>query len=250
MSGVHFVVHAAALKRIEVCESDPWEATLTNVIGTHHVASAAILAGVHRAVLLSTDKAPSAHTLYGATKFCAERLWLASNVYAAGHATKLAASRYGNVLNSRGSVVHLWREQAQRGEPLTVTDQRCTRFWLTLEQAVDLVLLALREMQGGEVYVPKCPSSPVAHLAATLSNGVGAKIVGLRPGERLHETLISSDESRTTYDRGSHYVIAPDSPSWGPYVSRGQLVDDGFVYRSDTNSQRVSVDELRALVAA
>ncbi len=157
------------------------------------------------------------------------------------------------MLGSRGSVVHLWREQAARGEPPAVTDPRCTRFWLTLEQAVDLVILALREMQGGEVFVPRCPSSPIGDLVAAT---VGPKYlggiiqrVGLRAGERLHETLISNDEARTTYDRGSHFVIAPESPSWGTYEHRGALVPEDFSYRSDANPLTVDAEALRGLVA-
>jgi UDP-N-acetylglucosamine 4,6-dehydratase len=255
MSGVQLVVHAAAMKRVEACEADPWEATLTNVVGTHHVATAAIMAGVDRAVMLSTDKAPAAHTLYGATKFAAERLWIASNVYAAGHPTRLSATRYGNVLGSRGSVLGLFRSQRDAGLPLSLTCESATRFWMTIEQAVDLVLLAFRNMRGGEVYVPKIGSASVLDLARAV---VGPQLyepghieTGLRPGERLHETLISSDEARTTYDAGTHYVIEPEAVTWrAPSSTSLPRVAPDFAYRSDTNGRQLSVDELRALVAA
>jgi UDP-N-acetylglucosamine 4,6-dehydratase len=249
--GVDTVIHAAALKRVEQCEANPSEAVATNVMGSLNVASAAIDAGVERCVFLSTDKAPAAHTLYGATKFCAERSWLAANVYAAGGRTRLAATRYGNVLGSKGSVVQLWRQQAARGERLTVTHPDATRFWMTLEQAVDLVCLALANMRSGEVFVPKVPSGPIVQLAAAIApQALHGPCVGLRPGERVHETLISSDESRTTYDAGTHYVIEPESRSWGtvaplPYPK----VADGFAYKSDTNAQQFTTDELRRLVA-
>jgi UDP-N-acetylglucosamine 4,6-dehydratase len=268
MNGVHLVVHAAAMKRVEACEADPWEATLTNVIGTHHVASAAILAGVHNAVFLSTDKAPAAHTLYGATKFTAERLWIASNVYAAGHATKLSATRYGNVLGSRGSVLGIFKGQRDRNLPLTISCENATRFWMTIDQAVDLVLLAFREMKGGEVFIPKVGSAIVLDLArAVVGPGLyepGHVETGLGPGERMHETLISSEESRTTYDAGTHYIIEPESATWRlPNTANGTRpwwesppsmpcypsVPADFSYRSDTNPMQLSVDELRELVA-
>lgn len=252
LNGVEIVVHAAAMKRIETCEADPWEAVQTNVIGTHNVADAAIHAGVEKAVLLSTDKAPAAHTLYGVTKLAAERLWLASNVYAAGHRTTLSATRYGNVLGSRGSVLDLFRQQVERGVPATITHLGCTRFWMSIEQAVDLVLVALTNMQGGEVFVGKVPSAPVV----TLAKACGASqfsVTGLRPGERLHETLISADEARTTVDAGTHYVIEPESRPWvSVETSRapvGPPVSAGFTYRSDSNPDQLDADGLRRLVA-
>jgi UDP-N-acetylglucosamine 4,6-dehydratase len=250
MHGVDIVVHAAAIKRIEVCEANPDEAIRTNVLGTLNVAQAAIAVGVDRAVFLSTDKAPDAATLYGATKFCAERMWIASNVHAAGRKTRLSAVRYGNVLASRGSVMHLWREQRQQGIPLTLTDARCTRFWLTLDQAVDLVILCLRTMRGGEVVIPKAPSSPIGALADAVAGHWPYEELGLRPAERLHETLISVDESRNVYDAGSHYIIEPPERTWAtmeppPYPR----VPDGWSYRSDTNELQATADDLRRLVA-
>ncbi len=250
MWGVDTVIHAAAMKRIEKCDDDPCEAVLTNIVGTHNVGQAAIDAGVRQGVLLSTDKSPSASTLYGGTKFVAERLWCQENVSAAGRVTRLSAVRYGNVLGSRGSVLDEWRAQAKAHLPVKLTDARCTRFWLTIEQAVDLVVLALNTMRGGETLIPKAPSSPILALAEAVA-GVGCDFTesGLRPSERLHETLIASDEARTTFDCGTHYVIEPQSRTWGdvaPLVGRPVAPD--FAYRSDTNPLQHDVEDLRLLI--
>lgn len=268
MAGVDIVIHAAAMKRIEACEADPLEAIDTNIDGTRNVALTAIDEGVERAVLLSTDKAPLASTLYGMTKAVAERLWIQSNVFAAGTSTKLSATRYGNVLGSRGSVLDRWRAQYAAGEPITITDERASRFWMTIEQAVDLVVLALEEMRGGEVFVPKVGSAPILDLASAVvetplfwpATGTIAPIpyapghicTGLRPGERLHETLISADEAANTYDRGGHYRIEPASCSWNEDrdpQGNSALVEAGFAYTSDTNPEQFTVEELRRLIA-
>ncbi len=251
MRGVDLVVHAAAMKRIEQCEQHPDEAIRTNVLGTLNVAHAAIEANVDRACFLSTDKAPDAATLYGATKFCAERMWVQSNVHAAGRRTRLSATRYGNVIGSRGSVIHLWREQHANGEALTLTDRRCSRFWMTIEDAVDLVTLCLATMRGGEVIDPKAASSPIESLAIAATHDFAmCRETGLRPAERLHETLISVDESRNTWDCGTHYVIEPPERTWGEVdPPDGVRVADGFTYRSDTNERQATVDDLRRLVA-
>ena len=256
MRDVQVVVHAAAMKRIETCEANPDEAVSVNVGGTRNVALAAIAAGVEKAVFLSTDKAPAPATLYGATKLCAERLWVQSNVYAAGTHTRLSCTRYGNVLASRGSVVGLWREQVAAGVPVTITDERMSRYWMQLAEAVQLVVLALEQMRGGELFVPKVPSSSVLDLARAVveQNGQpyapGHVVTGLRPGERMHETLISPEESRTTFDAGTHYVIEPEARTWEVLPPLPwPLVADGFTYRSDTNAQQATVDELRRLIA-
>lgn len=249
--GVDTVVHAAALKRIETCETDPIEAVQTNVIGTANVARACIERGVRKAVLLSTDKAASPNTLYGATKMTAERLWLDSNVYAGSLATRFAATRYGNVLGSTGSVVPVWKAQAARGEPLTVTDPGMTRFWMRIDDAIDLVLMALREMRGGEVFIPKIGSSSIRELARTIDPRGGLRILGHRAYEKVHETLISADESRHAYDCGDHYRIEPECRSWGEVPPLDfPHVGPGFSYRSDTNEMRLSVDRLREMIAA
>lgn len=253
--GVDVLVHAAAMKRIEVCEDHPWEAVETNVVGTQNVAQAAIWAGIERAVFLSTDKAPVAATAYGMTKAVAERLWIQSNVYRGQGGTILAATRYGNVIGSRGSVLDIFRAQAEAGVPMRVTDQRCSRFWMTIDDAVDLVMLALREMRGGEVFVPRIGSAPVLTLAAAVASRVGGSVgfeeIGLRPSERLHETLVAEDEARNTYDAGTHYVIEPDHRSWGtveplPYPK----VALNFSYRSDTNPLQLDAAGIERLVAA
>lgn len=257
MAGVDIVIHAAAMKRIEACEADPLEAIDTNIDGTRNVALTAIDEGVGRAVLLSTDKAPLASTLYGMTKAVAERLWIQSNVFAAGTSTKLSATRYGNVLGSRGSVLDLWRAQYAAGEPITITDARMSRFWMRMSEAVDLVVLALEEMRGGEIFVPLVGAAPILDLARAVVEAHGTYLpghicTGLRPGERLHETLISADEAANTYDRGGHYRIEPASCSWNEDrdpQGNSALVEAGFAYTSDTNPEQFTVEELRRLIA-
>lgn len=258
MQGIDVVVHAAAMKRIEVCEANPWEAVQVNVVGTHLVAQEAIRAGVSRCVFLSTDKSPAAHTLYGSTKFTAERLWVNSNVYAGAGPTRLSAVRYGNVLGSRGSVLDIFRAQVKAGGPVKVTHPDATRFWMTIAQAVDLVVLALSDMQGGEVYVAKVPSAPIMRLVDAVCDESrvttlrGTLVTGLRPNERLHETLISQDEARSTCDFDTHYVIYPDSTPWSSNVLRfhGRDVPADFSYRSDTNPDQLDVAAMRELIAA
>jgi UDP-N-acetylglucosamine 4,6-dehydratase len=252
--GCDTVIHAAAMKRIETCEADPAEAVATNITGTVNVAQAAIHADVRHAIFLSTDKAPVPHTLYGMTKAVAERLWIQSNVFAAGTKTRLSATRYGNVLGSRGSVLDTWRRQVSAGDPLTVTSEAATRFWMTIEDAVNLVLLAGNEMRGGEIFVPMIGSAPILDLARAVAMpcgdvyAPGHVVTGLRPGERLHETLISEDEARHTIERAGHYVIRPESVTWGDPPLPGVLVPEGFTYRSDTNPRRLTVDTLRRMI--
>ena len=206
MRGIDYVIHAAAMKRVETCEENPHEAFTVNTYGTQVVARAALLAGVKRALFLSTDKAVEPNTMYGTTKLSAERLWTASNVYAAGTDTRYAATRYGNVLGSRGSVVGFWRGQADRGESLSVTDPDMTRFWMTIDNAVALVAMALREMRGGEVFIPKVGASNLMTLARATTQdadsfvGLGWQRVGTRPGEKMHEALIGVEEARRAYE--------------------------------------------------
>jgi UDP-N-acetylglucosamine 4,6-dehydratase len=253
MRGVEVCVHAAALKRVETCEADPSEAIATNVSGTAHVARACIERGVRRAIFLSTDKAASPHTLYGATKAVAERAWARSNVYAAGTPTRFASTRYGNVLGSTGSVVPLWQAQRDAGTPITMTHAGMTRFWMTIADAVALVALALREMRGGETFVPKCGAAPILDLARAIVETHGTYApghveTGLRPGEKMHELLISADEAHQTYDAGTHYVIEPTARTWGTVAPMAcPRVADGFTFASDT-AQRLTVDELRGML--
>lgn len=250
LRGVDYVVHAAAMKRVETCEENPTEAVQTNVIGTSVVARSVVDAGVSKAVFLSTDKAAHPNTLYGTTKLAAERLWTRANVYAAGTPTRLAATRYGNVLGSRGSVLGLWERQAETGE-LQVTDPRMTRFWMRMDEALDLVLLAFRRMRGGEVFVPRVPSCDLVTLACSVAPEASLVTTGVRRGEKMHETLISEDEARYTHDLGSYYVIEPDR-TWEtrdpPNISAPR-VPEGFSYRSDTNPDRLTVERLREMVA-
>jgi UDP-N-acetylglucosamine 4,6-dehydratase len=248
---VDIVVHAAALKRVEVCEEDPNEAVATNVIGTQNVARACMANRVARAVLLSTDKASVPNTLYGATKLTAERLWIASNVYSAGTPTRYSASRYGNVLGSTGSVIPIWKAQAASFGGIKVTEPSMTRFWMTMDDAVNLVLLALRNMRGGEIFIPKIGSSTVAALAHAVAPNHPQIITGTRPGEKMHETLISKEEARNVFDAGSHYVLEPESRSWAnlPQLMLPK-VPFGFEYGSATNPDQLGIEQLRELVAA
>jgi UDP-N-acetylglucosamine 4,6-dehydratase/5-epimerase len=248
--GADVVVHAAAMKQVTACEYNPFEAVRTNVLGGQHVVDASIDAGVERVVALSTDKAVNPVNLYGATKLCAEKIFVQGNAYAAQSRTRLACVRYGNVVGSRGSVVPVFRRQAEEGR-LTITDERMTRFWITLDEAVDLVLYALEHMHGGEIFIPKIPSMRVVDLAEAMAPGLPRDVVGIRPGEKLHELLITSDESRHTIDAGDVYVVLPEQPWWEahPKWVDGKPLDDGFVYASNTNDRWLEAEELARLLA-
>jgi UDP-N-acetylglucosamine 4,6-dehydratase/5-epimerase len=250
IDGVDVVIHAAALKHVPVCEYNPFEAIKTNILGTQNVAEACIDARVPRAVALSTDKAVSPANLYGATKLCAEKLFVQSNVYAGAGDTRLSCVRYGNVVGSRGSVIPLFRDQAATGE-LSVTDGRMTRFWITLDQAVQLVADCVEHMLGGEVFVPKIPSTRVLDLAEVIAPGLPIRYTGIRPGEKLHESLITTEEARHTKDLGWCYVVEPEHAFWGTRgTSQGTSVAEDFVYSSDRNTQWLEVAELRELMAS
>jgi UDP-N-acetylglucosamine 4,6-dehydratase len=247
--GVDVIVHAAAMKQVPACEYNPSEAVATNVGGAQNVVDAAIDLGVPRVIALSTDKAVNPVNLYGATKLCAEKLVVQGNAYASGTETKLSCVRYGNVVGSRGSVVPVFREQATRGR-LTITDERMTRFWISLPEAVDLVAYGLENMVGGEVFVPKIPSMGVLDLAETIAPGVPHDVVGIRPGEKLHEILLTNDEIRHTVDAGEVYVVKPEHPWWNDVGwDSAAALPDGFVYSSDNNERWLSRDELAALLA-
>jgi UDP-N-acetylglucosamine 4,6-dehydratase len=248
VEGADIVVHAAALKQVPVCEYNPFEAVRTNILGTQNVAEVCIDARIPRAVALSTDKAVSPANLYGATKLCAEKLFVQANVYAGTQDTRLSCVRYGNVVGSRGSVVPLFRDQAESGE-LTVTDARMTRFWITLDQAVQLVADCLARMQGGEVFVPKIPSMRVVDLAEAIAPGMPIRYTGIRPGEKLHESLITSEEARHTVDAGWCYAVEPEHPFWGMRgIAGAKPVDEDFVYSSDRNTEWLDIEALRALL--
>jgi len=247
--GADIIIHAAAMKQVPACEYNPFEAVRTNVLGTQHVVDSAIDAGVSRVVALSTDKAVNPVNLYGATKLCAEKIVVQGNAYAARSRTRLACVRYGNVVGSRGSVVPLFRAQRGHGR-LTITDERMTRFWITLGNAVNLVLYALEHMVGGEIFIPKIPSMRVCDLAEAIAPGVPIEIIGIRPGEKLHEVLITADESRHAVDAGELYVVLPEHPWWtsGADWVRGDRLADGFVYSSQNNDRWLSVDELKTML--
>lgn len=249
--GIDYVVHAAAMKQVPACEAHPWEALRTNTMGAQAVASACLDVGVTRAVYLSTDKAAAPNTLYGATKLAGERIWIGANVYAAGRDTRFVATRYGNVIGSRGSVVPIFvRAQTdfQTATEITITDPDMTRFWMTLGQAVDLVRTALTCGRGGEVFIPKAPSCSLATVAEAFAPDCAQTIIGPRRGEKKHETLISADESRDTRDVGDHYRIEPERV-WEneEYDLPGLAVADGWEYRSDTNDWQIDADHLRTL---
>ena len=245
--GADIVVHAAAMKQVPACEYNPFEAVQTNVLGAQHVVDASIDSGVEKVIALSTDKAVNPVNLYGATKLCEEKIIVQGNAYAAQSRTSLACVRYGNVVGSRGSVVPLFREQLVQGK-LTITDDRMTRFWITLPQAVDLVLYALDNMVGGEVFIPKIPSMRVTDLAEAMAPGVPVERIGIRPGEKLHEILLTSDESRHSIDAGEVYVVLPEHPWWTdhPRWVDGKPVDGDFTYASDTNDWWLDASELKS----
>jgi UDP-N-acetylglucosamine 4,6-dehydratase len=245
---VDVVVHAAALKQVPMLEYNPFEAVKTNVIGASHVIDAAITCGVDRVVALSTDKAVNPINIYGATKLCAEKLFVDGNAYAGSRRTRFSVVRYGNVVGSRGSVTTLFRKQAAGGT-LEVTDKRMTRFWLTLNQGVEFVLQCVASMKGGEIFVPKVPSMRVVDLASALAPGCQIKYVGIRPGEKLHEVLVTEDEARHSLEFDGFFVIKPENPQWR-YESwtGGKPLPDGFRYCSDQNSAWVTADALVAMV--
>ncbi|HEX7133384.1 MAG TPA: UDP-N-acetylglucosamine 4,6-dehydratase (inverting) [Iamia sp.] len=247
MRGADIVIHAAAMKQVPACEYNPFEAVQTNVLGAQHVVDAAIDTGVRKVVALSTDKAVNPVNLYGATKLCEEKLIVQGNAYAAHTDTSLSCVRYGNVVGSRGSVVPLFRSQREQGR-LTITDERMTRFWITLDEAVDLVMYALEHSVGGEVFIPKIPSMRVTDLAEAMAPGVPIDTIGIRPGEKLHEVLITADESRHTIDAGDVYVVLPEHPWWTdrPGWVDGERLADGFSYDSGTNHEWLDVGALRA----
>ncbi|WP_130513387.1 UDP-N-acetylglucosamine 4,6-dehydratase (inverting) [Krasilnikovia cinnamomea] len=249
MHGIDHVVHAAALKQVDTAEYNPSEFVATNIDGSQNVIDAAITAGVQKVVALSTDKASSPINLYGATKLVADKLFIAGNHYAAQHPTRFAVVRYGNVMGSRGSVVPLFRTLNAEGRSLPVTDKRMTRFWITLEQAVKFVVDSFDRMQGGELFVPRIPSMRILDLVEAVAPDAPTHEVGMRPGEKLHEEMISADDSRRTLRFPDRYVVQPVVASWGYQTpTGGEPVPDGFNYRSDNNDLWLEVDEMRDLL--
>ncbi len=247
-TGVDYVVHAAALKQVPAAEYNPLEAIKTNVLGAQNVIEEAIDRGVRRIVALSTDKAANPINLYGATKLCSDKLFVAGNAYVGAAVTGFSVVRYGNVVGSRGSVVPLFQRLRPTGV-IPITDPRMTRFWITLQQGVDFVLESLLRMRGGEIFVPKIPSMRVTDLAQALAPECRQENVGIRAGEKLHEVLVPEDDARAAVDLGDRYAILPafGSPAAAQWKKEGRSLPDGFRYASDTNDQWLSVEELRSL---
>jgi UDP-N-acetylglucosamine 4,6-dehydratase len=248
--GVDVIVHAAAMKQVPICEYNPFEAVQTNIVGAENVVAAAIENEVPKTIALSTDKAVNPVNLYGATKLAAEKIITQGNVYAGDRNVCLATVRYGNVVGSRGSVVPTFRRQAGEGL-LTITDEAMTRFWITLERAVGLVLDSLSWMVGGEVFVPRIPSMRIIDLADALAPGVPRRIIGIRPGEKIHEVLITADESRHAVGFEDHFAIYPSFPFWreGGFPE-GEELPPNFRYASDTNDAWLTAADIVEMAAS
>jgi UDP-N-acetylglucosamine 4,6-dehydratase len=252
MSGVDYVIHAAALKQVPAAEYNPMECIKTNIHGAENVIHAALANDVEKVIALSTDKAASPINLYGATKLVSDKLFVAANNVAGGHRTRFAAVRYGNVVGSRGSVVPFFRKLIEAGsDHLPITDARMTRFWITLQQGVDFVLKNFDRMHGGEIFVPKIPSVKVVDLASAMAPGLPHKIVGIRPGEKLHEVMCPADDSHLTLEFSDHYVIQPTIQFTGRVDfltnrigERGKPVGEGYEYHSGKNSHFLGVGEI------
>jgi len=250
MHGVDIVVHAAALKQVPACEYNPMEAIKTNILGSSNVIEAAIDSGVKKVLALSTDKAVNPVNLYGATKLAAEKLLVQSNAYAAGTITRFSCVRYGNVVGSRGSVVPMFIKQRQTGR-LTITDERMTRFWISLEEGVRFVIHCIEQMRGGEVFVPKTPSMYIIDLAKAIAPEAELEIIGIRPGEKLHEMLIHEDEARSTVELENMFVVQPTAALWFGHEleNQGKALAEGFRYASDTNDKWLTLDQIHEIVA-
>jgi UDP-N-acetylglucosamine 4,6-dehydratase/5-epimerase len=251
LDGIDYVVHAAALKIVPAAEYNPFECVKTNVIGAMNVIDVCINKGVKRVVALSTDKASSPVNLYGATKLVSDKLFVAGNAYAGGHDTRFAVVRYGNVMGSRGSVIPLFLSLKGRGT-LPITDAQMTRFMVSIEQGVELVWHAFDDMEGGEIYVKKVPSMKVVDIARAIDPKAEPQIIGIRPGEKLHEQMISAEDSQHTFEYGRYYKIMPAINAWGneSRIKTGQKVAGGFTYRSDSNTEWMSIETLRGWIDA
>jgi UDP-N-acetylglucosamine 4,6-dehydratase len=250
MSGVDIVIHAAALKQVPACEYNPFEAVKTNILGAVNVMDSAIDCGVEQVLAISTDKAVNPANLYGATKLCAEKLFVQGNAYSGENGTRFSCARYGNVLASRGSVIPLFLQQHKSTGAVTVTDKRMTRFWITLDQGVEFVLNCLQKMHGGEIFVPKLPSTSIMDLVKAVVPGAEIEFTGVRAGEKIHELLISRSEARQTLELPDMYVIQPAHSWWqkGNW-SDGKAVPEDFEYASNYNAQGLNIDSLKKLVA-
>lgn len=246
--GVDIVVHAAAMKHVDACEYNPFEAIKTNIHGAQNIVEAAINQGVEKVIALSTDKACSPVNLYGATKLASDKLFVAANSYVGDKKTRFSVVRYGNVVGSRGSVVPFFKRIRGTGI-VPITDERMTRFWITLDQGVQFVVDSLERMHGGEIFVPKIPSMNIMDLAKAIAPDCKYEIVGIRPGEKLHEGMITEDDARHTREFDEYYVIQPEFSWWSnKYRNEGTTLPDGFVYTSNQNQDWLTIEQLRQLV--
>ncbi len=249
MHEVDIVIHAAALKQVPACEYNPIEAILTNIMGGRNVVEAAIDMGVDKVMALSTDKAVNPINMYGATKLAAEKLFIQSNAYAGGTATRFSCVRYGNVVGSRGSVIPVFLRQKDQGK-VTITDKRMTRFWLTVEQGVDFTIKSIERMQGGEVFIPKIPSMRIMDLAEAIAPDVEIEFIGIRPGEKLHEILISEDEARHSLELDDFFVVEPPASPWFGHGWRkqGKSLPESFSYTSDNNDVWLTRENINGIL--
>lgn len=249
MDGADIVVHAAALKQVPMCEYNPFEAIKTNIFGAQNIIEAAIDRNIEKVIAISTDKAVNPVNLYGATKMCMEKIIIAANSYVGGERkTKLSCVRYGNVVGSRGSVIPVFKQQKQTKQ-ITITDERMTRFWITLEQGVQLVIKALEMMKGGEIFIPKIPSMKIMDLANAIAPECKIVNMGIRPGEKLHECLLTEDEARHTFEFDNYFVVEPEFHWWtDKNLNGGRRLQDGFRYTSDKNTEWLTVEILREMV--
>lgn len=248
--GVDYVIHAAALKQVPAAERNPFEVIKTNIIGAENVINASIDCGVKKVIALSTDKAANPINLYGATKLCSDKLFVAGNSYSGFHRARFSVVRYGNVVGSRGSVIPYFEKMSTTGT-LPITDPRMTRFWITIEQGVDFVLKCLEIMQGGELFVPKIPSMNIIDLAKAMAPECKHEIIGIRPGEKLHEIMITEDDSRHTLEFEKYFIVEPEFKWWSSeqhITNGGKQVKEGFSYASDTNNLWLTPDELKTII--
>ena len=245
MREVDVVIHAAALKQVPSCEYNPFEAVKTNILGAQNIIDASIDCGVKKVVALSTDKAVNPVNLYGATKLCSDKIFIQGNAYTGAQDTSFSCVRYGNVIGSRGSVIPLFVKQRKKGK-ITITDRRMTRFWLSLEHAVDVVIKAFVHMQGGEIFVPKIPSMKIVDLAEAIAPDCDIEIIGVRPGEKLHEILITEEDGRYTVDYDGLYVIMPQFSWWRRQnYQDAKALPDGFLYSSNNNDRWLTLSQLK-----
>ena len=249
---VDFIIHAAALKQVPTAEFNPFETVKTNILGAQNVIEAALENDVKKVVALSTDKACNPINLYGATKLASDKMFAAANHWQGSHHTTFAVVRYGNVVGSRGSVVPFFLKKKEEGV-LPITDERMTRFWITLDQSVQFVLDSLKRMKGGELFVPKIPSMNIMDLAKAIAPKAKTKIIGIRPGEKIHEVMISSDDAINTLEFDTYFVIQPSHPWWDNLeyikINGGRQVDESFTYSSGNNTQWLTIDKLKKMIA-